>query len=407
MTILEISECFPNNFKPVTGEFILQHVSSLSVHCRVIMFVPLRFVPSKELISINPVRFISNIKNWHSKLKATKDLSADNLKIIYFRYFSLPRPLFESIENKVIKFFFYERLKKAADELKPSIIYCNWLRPWSEISCKLASELDIPFVIDHHEDIPTLKKLFPKDYVKFLKVFEKADGIIVHSTLNKFELEKENLNLAEIKIIYLGQNFSVNDREKDFNFRKVKLVCVSHLNERRKNIEILIVAALHLKGKLDYELQIIGDGILKEYYVNLAHSLNLNDDIIFTGMKSQSEIESMLEESHIFVLPSYPEAFGVVFIEALAKGVPVITCEGNGGGEELKNLGYPTELIRPNSPEELSLAILELSSDKDKLSKMSKTGKQIAEKYFSWEKNASNTYNYLQEIISSYESKKI
>lgn len=405
MTVLEISECFPNEFKPVTGEFILQHVKYLSGHCNVITLVPLRYIPSKELFSFNPVRFISNIQNWFTKLKSTKDISEGMLRIIYFSYFSLPRPFFESIDDRVIIFFFYERLKKIIDELKPDVIYCNWLRPWGELSHKLATDLNIPFVIDHHEDIPTLKILFSKDYKKFLKVFEKADGIVVHSALNKYELENENLNLSGVEVIYLGQSFSVNDNVKDFNFSKLKLVCVSHLNEERKNIDDLIKAAKDLKAGIDFELQIIGDGILKENYINLAKSLNLSKEINFTGMKSQSEIESILEASHIFVLPSYPEAFGIVFIEALAKGVPVITCEGNGGGEELKNSGYTVVMVKPNSPDELASAILDLASDKNKLSLMSGTGKDIVKKNFTWKKNADHTFTFLNKIINNYKSK--
>lgn len=402
MTVLEISECFPNDFKPVTGEFIFQHVKSLSGYCNVITLVPLRYIPSKELFSFDPFRFISSIQNWYSKLKSTKDISEGKLRVIYFTYFSLPRPLFESVDDKFIAFFFYERLKKIIIKLKPDVIYCNWLRPWGELSHKLASDLNIPFVIDHHEDIPTLKTLFPNDHIKFLKVFEKAEGIVVHSARNKIELVNENLNLSGVEVIYLGQNFSVNDKVKDFNCNKLKLVCVSHLNERRKNIDDLIRAAAELKTKLDYELQIIGDGILKEDYVNLAKSLNLSKEVIFTGMKSQSEIESILEVSHIFILPSYPEAFGIVFIEALAKGVPVITCEGNGGGEELKNLGYPVVMVKPNSPGELAKAIIDLASDKNKLSLMSGTGKDIVKKFFTWEKNADHTYTFLNKIIDNY-----
>ncbi len=111
MTVLEISECFPNNFKPVTGEFILQHGRSLSKHCNVIIAAPLRMVPSKELFSYNPVKLFSNLSDWYSKLSNTKTFTEGNLKVIYFKYFSLPRPVFESIDSKVIIFFFITGLR--------------------------------------------------------------------------------------------------------------------------------------------------------------------------------------------------------------------------------------------------------------------------------------------------------
>ena len=103
-------------------------------------------------------------------------------------------------------------------------------------------------------------------------------------------------------------------------------------------------------------------------------------------------------------MPSYPEAFGVVFIEALAKGIPVITCEGNGGGEELKSLGYPAKLVKPNSPEILSKAISELLKDKDMMIMMSEKGKQIVRKYFTWDKNAQSSVEVFKETINEFHS---
>ncbi|MEO8209749.1 MAG: glycosyltransferase family 4 protein, partial [bacterium] len=356
MNVVEISECFPNNFKPFTGEFILQQVKALSKHCKVITLVPLRFVPPKEILSLNPVKLISNIYKWFSLLNQTKNFSDGNLQVIYFKYISLPRPYIEKVESKLINYFFFKKIKKIVAGFKPDIIYCNWIRPWAQLSNVLAKEFNVPFVLDHHEDLPTLKKLFPGNYKNFLKVFECTNKIIVHSSLNKKELLEEKLKLPEIKTIYLGQNFPVRQRSKDFNFDKAALICVSHLDEERKNVGDLIKALAIIKPKLDFNLKIIGDGILKKKYINLCKELRMEDEVKFWGAKNQNEVEKILDESEIFILPSYPEAFGIVFIEALAKGLPIITCEGCGGGEELKKLGYPLIEVKPKSPEDLANA---------------------------------------------------
>lgn len=405
MTVVEISECFPNKFKPVTGEFILQHVRALSKYCNVVTIVPLRFIPPKELLSFNPVKLISNIFKWFKLLRETENYSEGNLRVIYSGYISLPRPYFEFTDNIFIKNIFYNRIKNIISESNPDLIYCNWIKPWAELSGKLAKEFNIPFVIDHHEDIPTLKKLFPGKYKNFLNVFENTDNIIVHSTLNKNELQEENLNLAETDVIYLGQNLSVTEARKDFNFNKVNLICVSHLSEERKSIDVLIKALKILKNKMEFSLTIVGDGIFKKKYINLSREFELESEIKFTGAKNQKEISDLLSDSDFFVLPSYPEAFGIVFIEALAKGLPVITCKGNGGGEELKHLGYPVILVNPNSPEELAKAIIDLSNDENKMSLMSEKGKQIVKKYFTWDLNGKNTYDTLIKTLKKFREK--
>ncbi len=408
LTVVEISECFPNKYKPVTGEFILQHVKALSAYCRVITLVPLRYIPVRELTSKGPAKTFSEISKWYSSLSKTGDYTEGNLSVIYFGYVSLPRPYFESADVRLINFFFYSKLKNILKDLKADIIYCNWLRPWSELSARLAEEFGIPFIIDHHEDIPTLKKLFPDSFHNFLKQFERADRVIVHSSVNKKELEDENLNIKNISTVYLGQNFSAESKPKAFDLNNPKLVCISHLYERRKNIDVLIKALAHIKssGYNNFSLIIAGDGNLRQEYEDLATRLVVRDQINFTGSKSQAEIGKILEGSDIFILPSFPEAFGVVFIEALAKGLPVITCEGNGGGEELKQLGYPAVLVKPDSPENLSEAVIELSKDKVKMALMSEKGKQIVSKYFTWEKNAESSVSIIEETIKEFNSNK-
>ncbi|HMS32684.1 MAG TPA: glycosyltransferase family 4 protein [Ignavibacteria bacterium] len=408
LTIVEISECFPNKYKPVTGEFILQHVKALSSFCRVITLVPVRYVPGRELISKGTVKTFSEIGKWYSSLSKTENYTDGNLSVIYFGYVSLPRPYFESADVMLINFFFYSKLKNILKDLNPDIIYCNWLRPWSELSARLAEEFNIPFIIDHHEDIPTLKKLFPENYNNFLKQFERADRVIVHSSVNKKELEDEKLKINNISIVYLGQNFSADGKHKVFNLNNPKSVCVSHLYERRKNIDVLIKATALIKDKgIDnFSLTIAGDGNLRQEYEHLADSLRVRDIVNFTGSKSQTELGRILEEPDIFILPSFPEAFGVVLIEALAKGLPVITCEGNGGGEELKQLGYPAVLVKPHSPENLSEAVLELLKDKDRMTLMSEKGKQIVNKYFTWDKNAESSVSIIEETIKEFHSRK-
>jgi len=406
MTVAEISECFPNKFKPVTGEFILQHVKALSAYCRVITLVPVRYVPTKEIFSNGPMKAIPELVSWYNSLMRTNNFKSGNLSVIYFGYVSLPRPFFESADIKFIKFFFYSKVKSLLKDLNPDLICCNWLRPWSELSGKLAKELNIPFIIDHHEDIPTLKKLFPDSYITFLKTFEKADRVIVHSSVNKKELEDENLDIKKISIVHLGQNFSADDTAKIFNFNKPKLICVSHLYERRKNIDVLIKALSLMKknGTTVPNLDIAGDGNLRQEYTGLAKNLGVQEIVNFARSKSQEELGKLYDEADIFVLPSYPEAFGVVFIEALAKGLPVITCEGNGGGEELKSLGYPAVLVKPNSPEILSEAISDLLKDKDRMTIMSEKGKQIVDEYFTWDKNAQSSAEVFKNTINEFHS---
>lgn len=367
------------------------------------MIVPLRYMPGREIMSGDSEGLFKNFNNWLNGIKDTSDYSEENLKVIYFGYISLPRPFFESADNTFINFFFYNKLKKLITEQNPDLIYCNWIRPWAPVCAGISKELNVPFVIDHHEDIPTLKKLFPDRASQFLHVFKSADKIIVHSKLNKIQLTDEKLTDREIKVIHLGQNFDVSITEKYFDGNKLRLICVSHLTEKRKNIDVLIKAVSVLDKDLDFELTIIGDGVFKNEYMSLTNSLNLNNKIIFKGAMSHEEIGAELDESDIFILPSFPEAFGIVMTEALAKGVPVISCHGNGGAEELRSLGYPIVLVSPENESEMAEAIEDLSKDSSQMNAMSEIGKIIVSDNFTWDMNGRNTFKFLYNTIKEFQ----
>jgi len=405
ITVAEISECFPNNFKPFTGEFILQHARALSAHCRVIMIVPLRFLPPKELFSFNPFKTILNIFKWFSKLNRTHNFTEGNLKVIYLGYFIFPFSFMEFINVKILNILFYKRVINILINEGCNLIYCNWIRPWAKLSCNIAAELKVPFLIDHHEDIPTLKTLYPDNYKEYLKIFESAFKIIVHSNVNKIDIENENLNLNEIKINHLGQNFSVSEIPKVFTLSEINLICVSHLHEPRKNIDVLINAVFLLKDEFKLKLKIVGDGNLKNNYSGLSDSLSLSDRIEFCGAKSQKEIGELLDASDIFILPSFPEAFGVVLTEAMAKGLPVISCTGNGGAEEISGLGYPVILTKPGSVSELAGAIIKLAADLSLMNLMSEAGKETVKENFTWRQNGISTYEFIKQTLIEFKNK--
>ena len=410
MNILEFSECYPNEYEPFSGEFVHRHLIHFSKFADITAVVPLRYIPPKEVFSINPIRGFSKISKWVKAINRTENLYKENLSVINLSYVSLPRPYFDYQDLFLFRKLFFKRIKKLLGNKKIDLIYCHWFRPGILLCKKLSEHYNVPLVLDHHEDIRSLNKAFPKKYHKMFKLFELANKIVVHSEQNRQvlieEAAKKGLVLPEVLKIYLGQNFIVKNKDKEFSKDDLKLICVSHLSHTRKRIELLIKAISLVKKNSDFKkklsLKIVGDGVLKNHYEKLAEDLLLNDTVEFLGGKNHSEIEKLLEESDLFILPSDYEPFGVVFIEALSKGVPVVTCKGNGGGEELTKLGGGVELVAPNSESELAKKIIELGNDHEKLKTMSEIGKNIVRENFTWDKNALRTFNSFKEIIASY-----
>jgi glycosyltransferase involved in cell wall biosynthesis len=85
-------------------------------------------------------------------------------------------------------------------------------------------------------------------------------------------------------------------------------------------------------------LYIIGDGSEREKLQNLIDENELQEKVILCGQKSADKVSKLLESSDCFVLTSRRETFGIVYIEAMAKGMPVIATKC-GGPENFVNSG--------------------------------------------------------------------
>ena len=105
----------------------------------------------------------------------------------------------------------------------------------------------------------------------------------------------------------------------------------------KKGIDVLLKAFKKaFDGNQKYLLQIAGEGLLRTDLEKLKSDLKLNDTVSFLGSQSKFEIKLLMDSADIFVLPSRIETFGVVVIEALSRGCPVIATK-SGGPEYILN----------------------------------------------------------------------
>jgi glycosyltransferase involved in cell wall biosynthesis len=114
------------------------------------------------------------------------------------------------------------------------------------------------------------------------------------------------------------------------------------------------------QSKTDYELVIVGDGPLKKDLENKVKTDNISD-VRFLG--SRRDVENIIPGCDVLVLPSFSESFGLVLIEALACGKPVIGSNVGGITEIInKNVGL---LVNPNKISSIASAIDEIINDEE------------------------------------------
>lgn len=162
---------------------------------------------------------------------------------------------------------------------------------------------------------------------------------------------------------------------------KIVLLSVGRLSPQ-KGFEYLIRALSEVKEKnKNFVSLIIGDGEERKKLESLTKKLGLEKEVIFIGKVFHDKLPRYYHLADIFILPSLYESFGIVFIEAMAAGLPIITTKTAAIPEIVsKNTGI---LVKPKNSKELARAILMLMKDKNKRIRMGRNGVRIAEK-FDW-----------------------
>jgi teichuronic acid biosynthesis glycosyltransferase TuaC len=129
-----------------------------------------------------------------------------------------------------------------------------------------------------------------------------------------------------------------------------------------------------------------------------ADQLGLTPIVSFEGYQAHDDVWPYFAGCDLFVLPSWDEAFGVVYIEALGLGKAAIGCEGEGGPEDLRSLAHCMELVRPRDVTSLVQAIKQLLDDPARRQHMGQAGRQVVTDHFTWERNAADTWQLYQRL---------
>jgi len=140
------------------------------------------------------------------------------------------------------------------------------------------------------------------------------------------------------------------------------VLCVARMYPR-KRIEDLLAAALRLRDRLPaVELRIVGSGPEHERLLRLHAALGLGDTVHFLGEVSRTRLSEEYVNADCFCLPSVQEGFGIVFLEAMAAGLPVVACRAAAVPEVVPD-GVVGLLVEPRNPERLADALEEILTD--------------------------------------------
>jgi glycosyltransferase involved in cell wall biosynthesis len=255
-------------------------------------------------------------------------------------------------------------------------------------------------IITWHANINNSRwALFEKFYNPFtIKLLNLADKIILTSDqllyesniLNNFE---KKLDVIPLSFDPIFENNSLVS--KSYNFKeKFKILFVGKLR-KYKGIDILIDSI----KDLDVYLTIIGDGEEKDNLLSQVASHNISHKVNFLSDCDNLNLIDAYRSANIFVLPSIneAEAFGVVQLEAMANGLPVINTRLNSGVPFVSLDSKTGFTVDPQNIPQLRNAILKLMNDPDLYMEYSKNS-ILRSKIFSRDTMAKKYHKIFQTI---------
>ncbi len=330
----------------------------------------------------------------------------------HIKYFFLGGSLPNTISHWLTYPQLIKQINKAISQLKPEIIFPHVFPAnyWGFLYKR--RDKNIPCIWYCHEpsafvhNLKIIKGLKgpikcaallsnPVFQVLDRKLAHYADKILVNSYYTAAQVERIYHRRAEV--VYPGvdiREFKPRREKEEFIFTIGRL-------SKFKRIDLILKALAVLKqdrGK-DIRLVVGGDGEERANLMKLAQKMGLSQQVYFTGRLPYEQVKEYMGKAKAVIFPTTNEPFGLVPLEAMACGTPVIASNSGGPRETIID-GKVGFLFKPDDEFDLARKIDILSSDHDLNMKMVVAARKHVVENFSWERTTDRIYDALREFVS-------
>lgn len=290
-------------------------------------------------------------------------------------------------------------LFKLIRDLKINLVHANdyWWGPISYIASRMAQ---VPCVVHIRQEVesPRIKQYWFKKPAKMIAVSDRIRNVVVESGVDP----------TRVTVIYSGINTSLAvDPDAGKKIREQYRLTdnqpvigtVANLFQR-KGYEYLISSIVEVRRKIpDLHCLIIGEGD-PDYYALLTEMVQkqgLSRAITFTGF--QSAVLAHIAAMDIFVLPSLMEGFGIVLLEAMMMGKPIVATNVGGIPEIVDNMvtGF---LVPPRDSSALAQKILCLLESRNLREQLGRKGKSRVVELFSINRTVAQIETLYRELTA-------
>lgn len=209
------------------------------------------------------------------------------------------------------------------------------------------------------------------DTFKEDKQSKKYDKFIVLTHEDKTKWNNENIDVIYNSVSFISKKFG--------NLESKKAIAVGRLS-KEKGFDILIEAWKKVAEKFPgWKLEIYGEGKERKNLQKILDNLDLNEGIKLMG--ATKEIEEKYLNSSLCIMPSRCEGFGMILVEAMSCGLPLVSFNCPSGPSEIIEDGFNGYLAKNGDIEDLADKIMKAIEDEEHLKDLGANSKKSVEKF--------------------------
>ena len=409
MRVLIISHMYPNKVKPLSGIFVQKQAEALARQgVALSVIAPVAYAPV----------FLARSRKWGGYRQLARQEEQAGFTVWHPRVLELPRNLlFEQAP------FFYlaaiEPPARAEAARGIDLIHAHVAHPDGAVAVKLGQRLGVPVVVTiHGQDFAYTLQRSKACAHSVRQTLRQADAVILVSDKlrSQYGLAGWGGDLSKYRVIYNGVNLADvypaatpagpaplapdSGAAPAAGPKERVILSVGFLRPPKGHAVVLQALAKLVQEFPGLKYRIVGEGSERATLEQLTRTLGLTAHVQFLGSMPHAAAMREMSRCEIFVLPSWNEAFGVVYLEAMAHAKPVIGTEGEGIAEILTRSDVGVA-VPPRDPAAVAAALRRLLQDPAAAQAKGRRGYELVQGQFTWDCNAARTLEIYREVLDN------
>lgn len=285
-------------------------------------------------------------------------------------------------------------------ETRYDLVHAHQALPDGALAQRLAADLGVPFVITvHGADVYQHLRAGGKVERRARRVLGAADAVMANSSVVG-RLLHDVVAPERLAVVLNGTTGLERPAAPASDYRPGEpvVLTVGQLIPRKGTADLVTaVGRLHRDGRR-VRLAIVGDGPLRRALQEQAAAAGVSDQVDFVGRLDHARVLAMMARAQLFALPSWDEAFGLVYTEAMAQGTPILALRGGGPDDFVEHGVSGGWLVPEHDPGAIADVIRGVLDDPAQASAIGDRGRATA-LGLSWTRNAESTLAVYTRVL--------